>query len=98
MTEKKDHNRIKQDFKLRRHSQIAAIAVAFLLLIILAALHKRTDLLGQLPKNYVTAGQIIVIPVFIGFSYTNWRCPSCKKYLGADINRVICGKCHARLR
>jgi rRNA maturation endonuclease Nob1 len=40
----------------------------------------------------------VVIIAFIGFSAFNWRCPSCKRYLGADINRHMCKKCGTRLR
>jgi rRNA maturation endonuclease Nob1 len=28
----------------------------------------------------------------------NWRCPSCKKYLGKNINRHTCKQCGNRLQ
>jgi hypothetical protein len=42
--------------------------------------------------------QIVLISAFIVFSAFNWRCPSCKKYLGNDISRRICKHCRIRLR
>jgi len=98
MIQKRDHNRIMQDFRLRQGRQLVAIAVALLLITFLALLHNRPDLFGQLPKNTTLAAQLIVIAAFIGFSSVNWRCPACKKYLGPDIYRHICRKCGARLR
>ena len=98
MTQKRDNNQIMQDFRLRKGRQLVAIAAALLLIIFLALLHNRPDLFGQLPKNTILATQLIVIAAFIGFSSSNWRCPSCKKYLGPDINRHICRKCGTRLR
>jgi hypothetical protein len=98
MTQKRDHNQIMQNFRIRKGRQFLAIAAALLLIIFLALLHNRPDLFGQMPKNAILAMQLTVIAAFIGFSSFNWRCPSCKKYLGPDINRHICGKCGARLQ
>jgi len=98
MRPKKDDARTMQDFRLRQGRQFIAIATALLLIVFLALLHNRPDLFGQLPKNAIMGAQLLVIAAFIGFSSANWRCPSCKKYLGANINRRICGKCGTRLR
>jgi len=98
MLQERNHNEIIQDFRLRQGRQLLAIAVALLLIIFLALLYNRPDLFGQLPKNAIMTMQLIVIAAFIGFSSANWRCPACKKYLGADIYRHICRKCGTRLR
>ena len=98
MTQKRDHKQIMQDFRLRKGRQLIAIATALLLTIILALLHNRPDLFGQLSKKTILGMQLIVITAFIGFSSFNWRCPACKKYLGPDVNRHGCGKCGSRLR
>jgi hypothetical protein len=92
---KKD--RIIQDFSLRRSRQVSAIAVALFMVFTLAVLH-RFDLLGGFSKESVFAFQILVIASFIGFTASNWRCPSCKSFLGRDIEKHLCGKCRARLR
>jgi len=87
-----------REFGLRQSRQFIAIAVTLLLLLFLALLYKRHDILGVFTKEAVIAAQILLVATFIGFSVFNWRCPSCTKYLGRDINRRICKKCGARLR
>ena len=95
---KKDHNQIVEDFKLRRGRQHIAIASALLLIVLLAVIHRWHGLFGNLSKDAIFAAQVIVIAAFIGFTSYNWRCPSCKKYLGRDINKHGCRKCGARFR
>ncbi len=87
-----------RDFGLRRGRQHLAIAATLFLLIFLALLHSRPNLLGEFSKNITIAAQLVVIAAFIGFSAYNWRCPSCNKYLGNDINRHRCKQCGTRLQ
>jgi DMSO reductase anchor subunit len=98
MNQKRDDRQIMRDFAVLRVRQLFAIAVTLFLLLFLALLHKRPDLFGEFSKNSLVAGQIVLIAAFIGFSAFNWRCPSCKRYLGTDINRRMCTRCGARLR
>jgi hypothetical protein len=87
-----------QEFGVRRGRQLLAIGVALLLVFFLAMLHTRPTVWGEFSKNTLFGAQVIVISVFIGFSSVNWRCPSCKKFLGNDIGRRVCRKCGSRLR
>lgn len=98
MTQKRDHNQIVQDFRLRKGRQLLAIAAALLLIVFLALAHKQSDLFGHISKNTIFAMQVMVIAAFIGFTSANWRCPSCNKYLGKDINKHGCRKCGTRFR
>jgi predicted nucleic acid-binding Zn ribbon protein len=98
MRQKKDHEDILQEFRMRQSRQFLAMAVTLVLLLFLVVIYKRHDLFGEIPKDTIFTGQILVIGVFIGFSAFNWRCPVCNKYLGPDINRRICKKCGAKLR
>lgn len=93
-----DNKRIMRDFGLRKGRQFLAIAATLVLLLFLVLLHKHPDLIGEFSKDTIFAAQIVLIAVFIGFSAFNWRCPSCKKYLGNDINKRICKHCGTRLR
>jgi len=95
--QKKDTKQIMQNFRLRQSRQFTAIAVTIVLLLFLTFIYKRSDFFGDL-KNTIFAAQAVVIAAFIGFSYVNWRCPSCNKYLGSNINRHTCKKCGSRLR
>jgi Na+/citrate or Na+/malate symporter len=96
--QKRDNNQIMQDFRLRQSRQLLAMALTLFLLLFLVLIYKRTDIFGEFSKNNIVALQIILIGVFIGFSAINWRCPSCNKYLGGDINKRICKKCGIRLQ
>jgi len=96
--QKRDNNQIMQDFRLRLNRQLLAMALTLFLLLFLVLIYKRTDIFGEFSKNNIIALQIILIGVFIGFSAINWRCPSCNKYLGGDINKRICKKCGIRLQ
>jgi hypothetical protein len=96
--QKNENNRIMQAFRLRQSRQFLAMALTMFLLLFLVLVYKRTDIFGEFSKNSIVASQIILIALFIGFSGINWRCPSCNKYLGSDINKRICKKCGIRLQ
>ena len=94
----RDNKIIMRDFALCKGRQLLAIAATLVLLLFLVLLHKHPDLVGEFSKDTIFAAQIVLIAAFIGFSALNWRCPSCKKYLGNDINRRVCKHCGTRLR
>lgn len=96
--QKKDDKQAKQDFGVRQGRQILAVAIALFLVLFLAVIYKRPDRFGEFSKAAIFGLQVVIISAFIGFSALNWRCPSCKKYLGRDIHKRICRKCGARLR
>jgi len=96
--QKNENNQIMPAFRLRQSRQLLAMALTMFLLLFLVLVYKRTDIFGEFSKNNIIALQIILIGVFIGFSAINWRCPSCNKYLGGDINKRICKKCGIRLQ
>jgi len=89
---------IMRDFGLRRSRQHLSIAATLFLLSFLTLLYSRPNLLGEFSKDTIIAAQLVVIAAFIGFSAYNWRCPSCNKYLGGDINRRRCKQCGTRLQ
>ena len=96
--QKRDDKQIKREFWMRQGRQFLAIAAALFFVILMAVVYKRNDLLGEFSKNTLVAAQLVVITAFIGFTAFNWRCPSCKKYLGNDINKRACRHCNTRLR
>ncbi len=96
--QKRDNKQIMRDFGLRQSRQFRAIEATLLLLLFLTFLYKRPDLFGEFSKNTIFAAHIVLIAAFIGFSAFNWRCPSCNKYPGSNINRRICKQCGTRLR
>jgi hypothetical protein len=96
--QKKDDKQIEREFWLRQGRQFLAIAVALFLVLLMAVVYKRHDLFGEYDKNTLVAAQLVIIAAFIGFTAFNWRCPSCKKYLGKNISKRICRHCKTRLR
>lgn len=90
--EKRDDKQIIREFELRRWRQLTAATLALVLLLGLAMLYK------HIATNEIYVLQGFVIAAFIGFSYYNWRCPLCKKYLGHDIGRHRCRRCGSVLR
>lgn len=97
-TQRRDDNKVRQEFKLRQNRQIVAIAVAMFLMLLAAVLYKRPDFLGAFSGRTLFWLQAISISAFLGFTAYNWRCPSCGKHLGRNIHRQRCGKCGARLQ
>jgi hypothetical protein len=97
MIQKKDDQQIRHHFHLRQNRQIIAITIALFLVLLSAVLYKR-PLLMELPKGVLFGMQVTTIAAFLGFTSINWRCPSCGKSLGSNINRRVCRKCGARLQ
>jgi len=98
MMRERGDKEIKREFRLRQSRQSLAIAVMLVLLLSFTFLYGRPDLFGVFSKKTIVGAQIVLITAFIIFSGFNWRCPSCNKYLGADIGRRICRRCGTRLR
>jgi hypothetical protein len=98
MTQKKDSKQVKREFLVRQGRQFVAIAITLFSVLFCAVVSKRPDLFGEYSKSTLFGAQAIIIASFIGFTSYNWICPSCGKYLGADINKSLCKKCGARLR
>ena len=96
--DKRDNKQILREFRLRQSRQILAIAVALFLVIFVAVLYKRPDRFGEFSKSTLFAAQFVLIMAFAVFTAYNWRCPSCNKYLGKDIDRRICKQCGTKLR
>lgn len=87
------------EFRRRKTRQLWAIAVTLFLLVALSWRQSHPGILfGEISSGAVLAGEIVVIAAFIIFSASNWRCPSCGRYLGGDIGRRRCGRCGAHLR
>ncbi len=94
----KDPETIKRKFYERQSRQIIAIAIALFLVLLSAVIYKQPERFGNFSKDVIFGMQAWCIATFIGFTAFNWRCPSCNRYLGADIHREVCKKCRTRLR
>ncbi len=96
--EQRDEQRVKQEFQARKTRQVIAVVAAIASMVLVAVLFRRTDLFGGFSKGTSVKVQILVILLFVNFTAFNWRCPSCRKFLGSDIGRQTCKNCGTRLR
>jgi hypothetical protein len=83
----------KQSFALKRLRQTVMgglTIVAFLGLVLL----QRTGIAPTVPVGVVWV--LGVIGVFL-FSWQNWRCPACDRYLGKYVH-AVCPRCGVALR
>ena len=91
---------IEEEFRRRRTRQwVAAVPglVAFFALLV-AADNSDSEQLFGLPAGVVFWIAIAVFAAYALFSFANWRCPSCSRYLGRAINPTFCVKCGTRLK
>jgi hypothetical protein len=98
MLQKKDPEKIMQEFRQRQTRQIIAIALTLFAILSCAVIYKRPDLFGEFSKSTLFGAEVVIIASYMVFTSVNWMCPSCGKYLGSDINRRVCKKCGARLQ
>jgi hypothetical protein len=84
----------RKQFAARRGRQkFVAVPLVLLLLVLYFASDKDAGtVFGQ--------SLIVVAPVFAAvllgtalFSWRNWRCPACDRYLGRSAGQKVCGKC-----
>ena len=98
MLQKKDPEKIKQEFRQRQSRQIIAITITLFAVLLCAVIYKRPDIFGEFSKSTLFGAEIVIIASYMVFTSINWMCPSCGKYIGSDINKRICKKCGARLQ
>lgn len=97
-TTNKDTQKIMREFTARRARQIIAVGAAVFSVLLLAVVYKRPDRFGDFSRDSLVLIQVLLIMAFLVFTVFNWRCPSCKKYLGGDVNRGACKHCGTRFR
>jgi hypothetical protein len=91
--------RTKEDFKAKRIRQLllAVPLVAAVVFLIWSEDRPGTAILG-IPSAHLTYATIAYLIFYAVFSIVNWRCPSCRSYLGKGINPRFCSKCGAQLQ
>ena len=89
----------KARFRLKRRRQIylAVPLVAWMVAVLVSKVTDRPDVLG-VDIEVWAPGMLIVILGALIFSFLNWRCPACDRYLGREINPRFCTECGVELR
>ena len=93
--EQKAH--FKEQFAVRRKRQLM-LAIPLVALILLITLSERgsRDVFG-VPHQTIGIGFFLFVACALLFSFRNWRCPACDKYLGKGIPRY-CPRCGVELQ
>ena len=93
------HPEIIAEFKKPRTRQLIAIAPFLVAIFPLFMLEDAgPDGLFGIPAIVIGPACIAVVIAMFIFSFINWRCPACKRYLGKAMNPKFCQKCGARLQ
>jgi hypothetical protein len=82
----------KAQFSARRRNQLVLVVPMVAILLLLVLLDGKQEVFG-IPLRIAGPGAIGLMLVGVVFSYRNWRCPACNKYLGKDISPKFCSKC-----
>jgi len=93
----------KADFKqlyTRRRGKQLAVSVPLVAVVLALALTQDPQSETILALSAQIAGPIFLVIVAgaLLFSYRNWRCPACNKYLGRTFNPKHCHSCGVELR
>lgn len=93
----KAKERVITEFKKKRLRQLLALLPLILAGVGLVFLDKCSDELLGISKMAALSTCIGLILLVGVFTFFNWRCPACNRYLGKTINPKFCSSCGARL-
>lgn len=84
----------KQEFAVRRRKQIILIVplVALIGFAVLVDQRNGGVVLG-IPAAVAGPALLVLVGAAVVFSFWNWRCPACNKYLGKGLGPRFCPKC-----
>jgi hypothetical protein len=86
--------KIRVRFQQRRKRQVLIGVLSACLLVLVMAMRRDTAL-RQRYGRYVPAAAIVMLGM-AGYSFWNWRCPACGKYLGRALSVRFCRNCGAK--
>lgn len=84
----------KQQFAARRKRQLILAVPLVLAVIAVAALRNSgpQEPLG-IPSSVWGSAFLVLVAGALIFSFRNWRCPACNRYLGKQYSPKFCSKC-----
>ena len=90
----------RQQFRTRRKRQIILAIPLVALVVGFAVLtdEKSGGTVVGLPMSVAGPAFLVLIVGAIVFSFRNWRCPACDRYLGKSMNPRFCPKCGVALQ
>jgi len=86
---------VQEEFKKKKKRQIAVLAMVIPVAIGLVLLNQKKDeLVMGFTYDQIGIVAVAFIIACLIFSFINWRCPVCKKYLGrSELNPKRCKHC-----
>ena len=89
----------KTTFAARRRKQrfLAVPLIAIFIVFAVFRDRKQSELFGLSAAIWGPMFLILVAGAVI-FSFVNWKCPACNKYLGKNTNPIFCSKCGVELQ
>ena len=87
----------KRQFSARRKRQIF-LAVPIVVLAVCVRIFSGEMRKSGIPDTvWITSFLVLVLGAIV-FSFRNWRCPACDRYLGRSIGPSFCPKCGVALQ
>lgn len=88
-----------RDFARRKRIQyILMVPVALVVILALVVRANDSVTFGSLSQDTVIYLLLGVVLATVIYSFYNWRCPACKKYLGRGLGQSYCPSCGAKFR
>jgi hypothetical protein len=88
---------VQHEYAARRKRQLI-MTVPFLVLVLgLMFSEKQGSRIMGLPAEQAAPILLGLMGLFLVFSFRNWRCPGCSKYLGKAFNPRHCQSCGVQL-
>ena len=89
----------KNTYAMRRKRQIIASSTLIIFVAgYILGKDKEAGTILDIPIEYSIPIFLVIIISGLIFSFKNWRCPACNKYLGKVINPKYCHSCGEELR
>jgi hypothetical protein len=90
----------KHEFAARRKRQImlAVPVVALVIIVAMFADERNGRVVLGIPAGFVGPAFLTIMVAAVAFSFRNWRCPACDKYLGKGMSPRFCPKCGVALQ
>jgi hypothetical protein len=88
----------RSEFAKRRKRQFLVLIPVLAVFVLFVTVDETTGATPIGPAAIVLPLAFVIILGILVFSFTNWRCPACSKYLGKGISPKFCSKCGVPLQ
>ncbi|HEX9780190.1 MAG TPA: hypothetical protein VGB20_03150 [bacterium] len=90
--------RVIEEFGKRRKRQLMLTVPFIAAMVLLFVAKDRVLAIDGLSQEAFGGIMLVVVVGLLGFSFKNWRCPACNRYLGKAWNPRFCAGCGVPLQ